>query len=95
MYDPMKRATADECIKSAYFNENPLPCEPELMPTFPQHRLEKKRYDSASQVTQNQATTSHDPRNNIHSSLTKRKVSNTSVSDALNKDKKTRTSLFD
>ena len=38
MYDPEKRATAPECLKSSYFNEPPLPCDPRLMPTFPQHR---------------------------------------------------------
>ncbi|XP_043223983.1 cyclin-dependent kinase 10-like [Amphibalanus amphitrite] len=38
MYDPRKRATADECLESTYFKEQPLPCDPRLMPTFPQHR---------------------------------------------------------
>ncbi|XP_065207006.1 cyclin-dependent kinase 10 [Planococcus citri] len=38
MYDPLKRATAEECLKSTYFKEPPLPCEPQMMPTFPQHR---------------------------------------------------------
>ncbi|KAK7604648.1 hypothetical protein V9T40_005834 [Parthenolecanium corni] len=38
MYDPVKRATAEECLKSTYFKEAPMPCEPQLMPTFPQHR---------------------------------------------------------
>ncbi|PIK50483.1 putative cyclin-dependent kinase 10 [Apostichopus japonicus] len=42
MYDP-KRATAEECLESVYFNEQPLPCEPELMPSFPQHRNKRKR----------------------------------------------------
>ncbi len=44
MYDPNKRATASECLKSAYFKEKPLPCEPDLMPTFPQHRLTNSDY---------------------------------------------------
>jgi len=38
MYDPSKRATADECLQSSYFKEQPLPCDPKLMPSFPQHR---------------------------------------------------------
>lgn len=38
MYDPVKRATADECLQSVYFQESPLPCDPNLMPSFPQHR---------------------------------------------------------
>ncbi len=38
MYDPEKRATADECLHSSYFKENPFPCDPKLMPSFPQHR---------------------------------------------------------
>ncbi|NWX98368.1 CDK10 kinase, partial [Nothoprocta ornata] len=38
MYDPKKRATAKDCLDSSYFKEKPLPCEPELMPTFPHHR---------------------------------------------------------
>ncbi|KAM9375818.1 cyclin-dependent kinase 10 isoform 1-T1 [Pholidichthys leucotaenia] len=32
------RATAKDCLESSYFKEKPLPCEPELMPTFPHHR---------------------------------------------------------
>lgn len=42
MYDPKKRATAEECLQSSYFKEIPLPCDPKLMPTFPQHRNMKK-----------------------------------------------------
>lgn len=38
MYDPSKRATADECLQSSYFREEPYPCDPKLMPSFPQHR---------------------------------------------------------
>ncbi|XP_072941030.1 cyclin-dependent kinase 10 [Epargyreus clarus] len=38
MYDPNKRATAEECLQSSYFKEQPLPCDPKLMPSFPQHR---------------------------------------------------------
>jgi len=38
MYDPAKRATANECLQSAYFKEQPYPCDPKLMPSFPQHR---------------------------------------------------------
>ncbi|XP_055379789.1 cyclin-dependent kinase 10 [Condylostylus longicornis] len=42
MYDPKKRATADECLQSSYFKEAPLPCDPKLMPSFPQHRNMKQ-----------------------------------------------------
>uniref|UniRef100_A0A1B6CMG3 Cyclin-dependent kinase 10 n=1 Tax=Clastoptera arizonana TaxID=38151 RepID=A0A1B6CMG3_9HEMI len=38
MYDPKKRATAEECLQSSYFKEAPLPCDPKMMPTYPQHR---------------------------------------------------------
>ncbi|XP_029009128.1 cyclin-dependent kinase 10 [Betta splendens] len=38
MYNPHRRATAKDCLESSYFKEKPLPCEPELMPTFPHHR---------------------------------------------------------
>ncbi|XP_015783321.1 cyclin-dependent kinase 10 [Tetranychus urticae] len=41
MYDPTRRATAEEALQSSYFKENPLPCEPEMMPSFPQHRIRR------------------------------------------------------
>lgn len=51
MYDPRKRATAEECLQSSYFKEAPLPCDSKLMPTFPQHRninkVAKKKPSSA------------------------------------------------
>ncbi|ERE80618.1 cyclin-dependent kinase 10 [Cricetulus griseus] len=51
MYDPKKRATAGDCLESSYFKEKPLPCEPELMPTFPHHR--NKRAAPAATEGQN------------------------------------------
>lgn len=48
MFDPKKRATADECLQSSYFKEPPLPCEPGLMPSFPQHRNIQSRKQSTS-----------------------------------------------
>ena len=42
MYDPTKRAKADECLQSSYFKELPHPCDPKLMPSFPQHREEEE-----------------------------------------------------
>ncbi|KAI6242929.1 Cyclin-dependent kinase 10 isoform X3 [Aphelenchoides fujianensis] len=33
-YDPKRRATADACINHRYFDVSPLPCSPELMPSF-------------------------------------------------------------
>ena len=38
MFDPDKRISAEECLNSSYFRENPLPVDKELMPTFPEHR---------------------------------------------------------
>ncbi|NXR05616.1 CDK10 kinase, partial [Semnornis frantzii] len=52
MYDPKKRATAKDSLESSYFKEKPLPCEPELMPTFPHHR--NKRAASGSTETESQ-----------------------------------------
>ncbi|XP_068207888.1 cyclin-dependent kinase 10 isoform X2 [Palaemon carinicauda] len=50
MYDPNRRATADECLQSAYFKELPLPCDPQMMPTFPQHRnLKQQQHQPPSQ----------------------------------------------
>ncbi|CAG9581490.1 unnamed protein product [Danaus chrysippus] len=48
MYDPNKRATAEECLQSSYFKEQPLPCDPKLMPTFPQHRNMKGQQKASS-----------------------------------------------
>ncbi|KAL3314552.1 hypothetical protein Ciccas_006825 [Cichlidogyrus casuarinus] len=42
MYDPEKRGRARECCQSSYFREHPLPCEPDMMPSFFQHRLKRK-----------------------------------------------------
>ncbi|XP_074645263.1 cyclin-dependent kinase 10-like [Tubulanus polymorphus] len=42
MFDPKKRATAADCCESSYFKEQPLPCDPDLMPSFPQHRNHRK-----------------------------------------------------
>ena len=38
MFDPCKRASASDCLQSSYFVEKPLPVEPDMMPTFPEHR---------------------------------------------------------
>ncbi|XP_055891794.1 cyclin-dependent kinase 10-like isoform X1 [Biomphalaria glabrata] len=43
MYDPNKRACAEACIQCSYFKEQPRPCDPEFMPSFPQHRLKRKQ----------------------------------------------------
>lgn len=42
MYDPNKRASAEDALDSSYFKEQPYPCEPEFMPSFPQHRLKRR-----------------------------------------------------
>lgn len=51
MYDPKKRATAEECLQSSYFKEPPLPCDPKLMPTFPHHRNLKTQTSTNAQST--------------------------------------------
>lgn len=38
MYDPCKRASAADCLQNSYFVEKPLPVQPDMMPTFPEHR---------------------------------------------------------
>uniref|UniRef100_A0A0B6ZVQ4 cyclin-dependent kinase n=2 Tax=Arion vulgaris TaxID=1028688 RepID=A0A0B6ZVQ4_9EUPU len=48
MYDPKKRATAEDCLQSSYFKEQPSPCDPEFMPSFPQHRLKRKQLNQAA-----------------------------------------------
>ncbi|GAB0096257.1 cyclin-dependent kinase 10 [Sergentomyia squamirostris] len=52
MYDPKKRATAEECLHSSYFKEVPLPCDPKLMPTFPHHRNLKTSSSGSSKAAQ-------------------------------------------
>ncbi|XP_044269221.1 cyclin-dependent kinase 10 [Tribolium madens] len=63
MYDPRKRATAEECLQSSYFKEPPLPCDPKLMPTFPQHRNIKGSKTSAPSDSTN--TGAGDQTNNL------------------------------
>lgn len=48
-YDPKRRITAYRGLKSAYFREKPLPLEPKMMPTFPQHRNKRPSKKSNSQ----------------------------------------------
>ncbi|GLH13815.1 Serine/threonine-protein kinase PITSLRE [Gryllus bimaculatus] len=57
MYDPKKRATAEECLQSSYFKEAPLPCDPKLMPTFPQHRNLKTKAPANPPPAPTQETT--------------------------------------
>lgn len=47
MYDPKKRATAEESLFSSYFEEAPLPVDPKFMPSFPQHRNLKNMSSSS------------------------------------------------
>jgi cyclin-dependent kinase 10 len=63
MYDPKKRATAEECLQSSYFKEAPLPCDPKLMPTFPQHRNMKKA--ATQKENREQESTVTDQTNNL------------------------------
>lgn len=48
LYHPGKRATAVECVQSAYFKEAPLPCDPELMPSFRHFRNKKSEKAAAT-----------------------------------------------
>ncbi|XP_009296446.1 cyclin-dependent kinase 10 isoform X1 [Danio rerio] len=50
MYNPQRRATAIDCLESSYFKEKPLPCEPELMPTFPHHRNKRSASETEHQT---------------------------------------------
>ncbi|XP_017839458.1 cyclin-dependent kinase 10 [Drosophila busckii] len=50
IYNPSTRATAEECLNSKYFTEAPQPCDPRMMPTFPQHRN-----NASAQPTQSQS----------------------------------------
>ena len=52
MFDPDKRATACDCLDSSYFKERPLPCDVDLMPSFPQHRLYRKTNEDKSKSQQ-------------------------------------------
>ncbi|KAL3860711.1 hypothetical protein ACJMK2_010797 [Sinanodonta woodiana] len=61
MYDPNKRATAEECLESSYFKEQPYPCDPELMPSFPQHRLKRKAPEDKRQETKSSMSKNSDP----------------------------------
>ncbi|KPJ08697.1 Cyclin-dependent kinase 10 [Papilio machaon] len=69
MYDPNKRATAEECLQSSYFKEQPLPCDPKLMPSFPQHRnLKGQQKSSSNQLNiplSNLNTGANDQTNNL------------------------------
>ncbi|KAG1670225.1 Cyclin-dependent kinase 10 [Nymphon striatum] len=51
MYDPNKRATAEDCLQSSYCKEPPLPCNPELMPSFPQHRNLKRKLSANDETS--------------------------------------------
>ena len=48
-YDPKRRVTAHRALKSTYFKEKPLPLEPKMMPTFPQHRNKRPPIKKESQ----------------------------------------------
>ncbi|XP_022106471.1 cyclin-dependent kinase 10-like isoform X4 [Acanthaster planci] len=36
-------ASAQDCLDHSYFKEQPLPCDPKLMPTFPHHRNKRTK----------------------------------------------------
>ena len=49
MYDPDKRASAVDALEVSYFKEQPYPCDPDLMPSFPQHRNRRTPGKSAAE----------------------------------------------
>ncbi|KAI4878881.1 hypothetical protein NFI96_001991 [Prochilodus magdalenae] len=55
MYNPQRRASARDSLESSYFKEKPLPCEPELMPTFPHHRNKRAGPSAKSQSKRSKA----------------------------------------
>lgn len=56
------RATAEDCLRSSYFKEAPLPCEPELMPSFPQHRNQKSSSSNPSRPPNESSSNANDTR---------------------------------
>lgn len=42
VYDPEKRASASDCFDHPYFDTSPLPCRPNMMPSF-KTLLQKQR----------------------------------------------------
>jgi len=69
MFDPSKRATAEDCLRSSYFKEAPLPCEIDLMPSFPQHRNQK-----SNKTTTTVSSTSNEQSSNIIAENRKRQT---------------------
>lgn len=83
MYDPNQRTTAYKCLKSVYFKEKPVPCEPDLMPTFPQHRLKNSEFRKEHNKDHKQHNNSqHSHAHEMHSNLYKNPVSRKSSSNA-------------
>lgn len=72
MYDPKKRASAQESLESNYFQEVPLPSNAKLLPTFPQHRNFKK---SSSSSSKNDASTYSSSSTSNNPSISKHKIS--------------------
>uniref|UniRef100_A0A9J2PNN2 cyclin-dependent kinase n=1 Tax=Ascaris lumbricoides TaxID=6252 RepID=A0A9J2PNN2_ASCLU len=47
-YDPHLRISAQAALNFRYFEEAPLPCDPSMMPSFPQHRNRKRQRKNSS-----------------------------------------------
>ena len=58
-YDPTRRISASDSLKSSYFKEKPHPVDPEMMPTFPEHRNFKKLWDDLSPKDKSSSKSSH------------------------------------
>uniref|UniRef100_A0A1I8BLA8 Protein kinase domain-containing protein n=1 Tax=Meloidogyne hapla TaxID=6305 RepID=A0A1I8BLA8_MELHA len=49
VYDPKRRATAEQCLDNEYFRRSPLPCDPSMMPSLSGlTRKRKRRKESSS-----------------------------------------------
>ena len=88
MFDPEKRATACDCLDSSYFKERPLPCDVDLMPSFPQHRLYRKTNDEKSSQQQQQKQKTSSSKRKSTSSSDYANVFGTSTSSAKKMKKK-------
>jgi len=73
MYDPSKRTTARSCLDFKYFKEAPIPCKPEMMPTFPHHRNKRKKSYAKDEGTSSEVKPAKIPKASIFSK-DKRKV---------------------
>ncbi|ESO81933.1 hypothetical protein LOTGIDRAFT_223686 [Lottia gigantea] len=73
MYDPSKRLSAEDAIENPYFSEAPHACEPEFMPSFPQHRLKRRQSDRNKEEQKQQLNDSFKDFGNSSDSFAKKR----------------------